>query len=336
MFTELETASQGCAEVDLEALIAALDEAYNVLPEEALRSCQTYRELVTPRLIAVLQEAVTLGAQGTIREGGAPQFALFLLAEFEAKEAWPVVLDFFRLPEFVLDELLDDTLTEDGNRLLAALGSHDPDGIESILADINVGDFARWQGASALCWLVADGRMPREEAVRRLIGQMRRFVADKDYWGVTIAVNELGDLNPLEVQDEIKSAFDQGLVDESMIDWKWFERHCLQPDQPGLCPELKPRKPNAIADTVEEMRGWYCFSEKCRRDQAEYERRQAEREAQAARQRRDEDWSSGSESEPRAPITIRNEAPRIGRNDPCPCGSGKKYKKCCLRAEGEF
>jgi hypothetical protein len=21
---------------------------------------------------------------------------------------------------------------------------------------------------------------------------------------------------------------------------------------------------------------------------------------------------------------------RIGRNDPCPCGSGKKYKKCCL------
>ena len=21
--------------------------------------------------------------------------------------------------------------------------------------------------------------------------------------------------------------------------------------------------------------------------------------------------------------------PRVGRNDPCPCGSGKKYKKCC-------
>lgn len=24
---------------------------------------------------------------------------------------------------------------------------------------------------------------------------------------------------------------------------------------------------------------------------------------------------------------------KIGRNDPCPCGSGKKYKKCCLRIE---
>ena len=27
---------------------------------------------------------------------------------------------------------------------------------------------------------------------------------------------------------------------------------------------------------------------------------------------------------------IRRSEPRVGRNDPCPCGSGKKYKKCCL------
>jgi preprotein translocase subunit SecA len=26
---------------------------------------------------------------------------------------------------------------------------------------------------------------------------------------------------------------------------------------------------------------------------------------------------------------IRNFGKRVGRNDPCPCGSGKKYKKCC-------
>ncbi|MBI2382070.1 MAG: SEC-C domain-containing protein [Gammaproteobacteria bacterium] len=23
------------------------------------------------------------------------------------------------------------------------------------------------------------------------------------------------------------------------------------------------------------------------------------------------------------------ETPKVGRNDPCPCGSGQKYKKCC-------
>ena len=30
--------------------------------------------------------------------------------------------------------------------------------------------------------------------------------------------------------------------------------------------------------------------------------------------------------------TIRNRNDRVGRNDPCPCGSGKKYKNCCLKA----
>ncbi len=30
--------------------------------------------------------------------------------------------------------------------------------------------------------------------------------------------------------------------------------------------------------------------------------------------------------------TFRRDEPRVGRNDPCPCGSGKKFKKCCGRA----
>ena len=29
------------------------------------------------------------------------------------------------------------------------------------------------------------------------------------------------------------------------------------------------------------------------------------------------------------PVTVKREEPKVGRNDPCPCGSGKKYKACC-------
>ena len=28
---------------------------------------------------------------------------------------------------------------------------------------------------------------------------------------------------------------------------------------------------------------------------------------------------------------VRREMPKVGRNQPCPCGSGKKYKNCCGR-----
>jgi SEC-C motif-containing protein len=39
-------------------------------------------------------------------------------------------------------------------------------------------------------------------------------------------------------------------------------------------------------------------------------------------------WAYAGQEEIR-PVTVRRENPKIGRNDPCPCGSGKKYKKCC-------
>ncbi len=33
-------------------------------------------------------------------------------------------------------------------------------------------------------------------------------------------------------------------------------------------------------------------------------------------------------------VPQQRDEPKVGRNDPCPCGSGKKYKKCCGRAAG--
>ena len=41
----------------------------------------------------------------------------------------------------------------------------------------------------------------------------------------------------------------------------------------------------------------------------------------------DKRWKAVSEK----PETVVNEGGKVGRNDPCPCGSGKKYKKCCGR-----
>lgn len=32
--------------------------------------------------------------------------------------------------------------------------------------------------------------------------------------------------------------------------------------------------------------------------------------------------------------TVRHQLPAVGRNDPCPCGSGVKYKKCCMELLG--
>ena len=40
------------------------------------------------------------------------------------------------------------------------------------------------------------------------------------------------------------------------------------------------------------------------------------------------DLQFGAADESTASKTVSNGGPKVGRNDPCPCGSGKKYKKC--------
>jgi len=45
------------------------------------------------------------------------------------------------------------------------------------------------------------------------------------------------------------------------------------------------------------------------------------------------DLPEGNKKADIIPITFKRENPKVGRNDPCPCGSGKKYKKCCLNKD---
>ena len=75
-------------------------------------------------------------------------------------------------------------------------------------------------------------------------------------------------------------------------------------------------------------------------------------EAETAAREHGEEWPEGEEKESmlreseeelpnaiaeihrfwltkRGAVTIRRDAPKVGRNDPCPCGSGKKFKQCC-------
>jgi preprotein translocase subunit SecA len=58
--------------------------------------------------------------------------------------------------------------------------------------------------------------------------------------------------------------------------------------------------------------------------------------AVAASATRPEPAEAGDQAaaEPVRAEPIRNFAQRVGRNDPCPCGSGRKFKNCCGKAGG--
>ncbi|MBV9391061.1 MAG: SEC-C domain-containing protein [Verrucomicrobia bacterium] len=56
----------------------------------------------------------------------------------------------------------------------------------------------------------------------------------------------------------------------------------------------------------------------------------ASRREMSVPSRTNQPQSNGEELELLIP-TVRKETQKVGRNDPCPCGSGKKYKNCCGR-----
>jgi preprotein translocase subunit SecA len=56
---------------------------------------------------------------------------------------------------------------------------------------------------------------------------------------------------------------------------------------------------------------------------------QREEEIEQMREEASQDYIMSRGEQTAEASTVKRDAKKIGRNDPCPCGSGKKYKKCC-------
>jgi len=64
--------------------------------------------------------------------------------------------------------------------------------------------------------------------------------------------------------------------------------------------------------------------------QDDYEERMLQRKAQ---QEREMKMQAAQSKTPEKQTTVRRAAAKVGRNESCPCGSGKKYKKCCMQRD---
>ncbi|MGA2170960.1 MAG: DUF1186 domain-containing protein [Terracidiphilus sp.] len=116
---------------------------------------------------------------------------------------------------------------------------------------------------------------------------------------------------PDELMDDLHSAWKDGLIAPGMISWKKIKgRHALGKD---ACMGYMREKYRLITDVTKEMAWRACFGK---------DRKVAYQEIAVGF--------------PESPLTgnigtITRAGPEVGRKDPCSCGSGKKFKKCCGR-----
>jgi len=274
------------------------------LPVEAIRAAQADRETMVPVFLRTLDDFLSL-------EGPANPDALFfifhLLGEWREKSAyWPLAV-LLRLPPDVLDSILGAAITETTHRVMAAVFDGDPGPLHEIIRDREADEYVRAKMCQTIAMLTRRGELPRGATAAFLRDCFSQLEPQQDCyvwsgWLDAVAWLGLAELKPL-----VQQAFQRKSIDPEWLTFEDFEEDLQYQVEH---PEAEPLNPDGdltlFGDTIEELSRWDAFKPKTSSKDAL-------------------EWAPDSLGMP-----VRDPLRNVGRNDPCPCGSGKKYKKCCL------
>ena len=253
---------------------------------------------------------------------------MFLLAQFREKRAYPLIIKLASHAPELVDDLIGDVPTEDLANILASVSLGDTSLIAELAANKEAEEFARAAAIRSWLSLVVSGEKSREEAMSYYKSLFEGGLEDRNEVVWSELVDAANDLYPEEVYDHIKKAYADGLVDEYIVDPEWVdEQMALGKDE--VLADL-PDWNHLVEDVTIEMRSWFQnreYGDEWDEDEDWYDEEDWDEEED------EEDWDrrrlaalNGNNFTSPAHFIAPE---KTGRNDPCPCGSGKKYKKCC-------
>jgi Protein of unknown function (DUF1186)/SEC-C motif len=302
--------------MDPAEIMQAFSEA-KALPVEAIRAASADREAVLPAFLDAIERCV---ADATDALPGNELFYIFhLLGEWREKRAYRPLSRLLRLPEKI-GLILGDGLTENSHRVMAAVFDGDPQPLYDIILDPDADEFARSRMCEAVAMVAGRGALPREEAARFLRACFTEITPHRggcfvwEGWQSAIALLGLAELTPL-----VEQAFAR---DELIEDWLGFEdfEEDLQQNLNDPSAPFAREEYTLFGDTIAELSAWTLEDqEQSDEEWGEFPSEAQEPETEATL------WNSLTDG------PAFNRYKDVGRNDLCPCGSGKKFKKCCLR-----
>ena len=265
------------------------------LPADALEEAVRRPEPLVEPVLGLLGRAAA-GEPLSPRDANLLFWGIHVLGAARETRLFRPLLQLFRLPPDALGELIGDAVGTTLPRILSGAFDGDVDALEATLLDRDGDEYVRWSLFGALSFLTSSGRVPRErtEAVLVRFDDERSARAGDAAWtGWEESIALLG-FAELGVRVEAARA-DARLLDD-VSDPAWFAEILAdaqtRPDDPT---RFREHGLGHIEDLVGEL---------------------------------DEALSSHEDAPPGE--TLHNPLRDVGRNDPCPCGSGKKFKKCCL------
>ncbi|MCX7088379.1 MAG: DUF1186 domain-containing protein [Methylococcales bacterium] len=280
-----------------------------VFPRVALQAAIEQQEAITPALLSIIERIANdpQWLEDNI-EDMSFTYALYLLAQFREKRAYPLIVRYFGQlgTEFEAIDATEGIVTEDLKSILASVCHNDISLIKQLIENQEVNEFVRSAALQSLVVLYNNDQLSRKvlvEYFQTLIDIKLERQEFSIIWANVACC--CCDIYPGELYDALVECFKRGLIDDSFITKKNLD-YFMQMGKEHALTKLKANSQyQFINNVITEMENWYCF--------------QAEKKT-----------PSHLNIPKINDASLSYTAPKVGRNDPCPCGSGKKYKKCCL------
>jgi hypothetical protein len=299
-------------------ILAELAGAENRQPRDAILAADAHREALVEPLLRAVERGVADPSGTPPSEAMLFSFATYLLARWREPRAYPAFIRWLSLPGEGAFDIGGDTVTQEGGRFLALVCAGNLEPIKKLILDREANEYCRGQAVEALALLAAWRELPHAEVTDYFAWLAREGLEREPghVWDALAASS--ADIEALDVFPELRRAFEEGLTDPGFISEKELDKVENGPRGTELA-QFRERHPPSI-DVVRDTGWWECF----RDDPVRTQERNRSR-GLVENFLPDAAWpppASGFAQPFRAP-------PKVGRNDPCPCGSGKKFKKCC-------
>ncbi|MCW3133078.1 MAG: DUF1186 domain-containing protein [Methanophagales archaeon] len=285
--------------MEIKEILAELEYNRGYFPYEAVREAIAQKEKIVPELLKIL-ENVEKNMHQIEPTYMAHIYAMFLLAQFREKRAYPLIVDIFSHPGDTSDKIGGEFICEDLPRVLASVCHGDTTLIKRLIENRDADEFVRDAGLRTLLILVVNGEKTREEVIDYYKSLFRGKLEREDSMVWNSLVSYSSYLCDKAVYEDIKKTYEDDLVDPLFIDLEDVDEYLSMGRERNLNRLKKNWHYQFVDDTISSMKWWACFQPKKK-----------------------------ATPDLLKPLKTKSKRKKIGRNDPCPCGSGKKYKKCC-------
>ncbi|GJE16856.1 DUF1186 domain-containing protein [Methylobacterium marchantiae] len=266
--------------------------AAKYLPKEAMLQAVAKPSEIAETVLAVLALAAD-GEELDEGQGNLLFWGLHVLGTArETRVFAPLMRLLQRQDADTLDALLGDALTTTMAKVIVSVFDGDVEPIQALLLDSTVDGFARNEVFAALAYLTQTGRIDRNRTHDLLV----RF-------------------------DDKRAAV------EGDVAWVgWEETIALLGFADLAMRSTVARADGRLTDEFSDAQWFHTTLRRATAKPADLQRFDPRDYGTFDDPIADLSWTAEG-----AGLPVRNPV-KIGRNDPCPCGSGKKYKKCCLSA----